>query len=48
MEAIKEEYRDQHGLPFGATRGGKESLYPEYQAKIQQMMKDEAAKKGAK
>ena len=42
------EFAEQHGLPFGATRGGKESLYPEYQAKIQQMMKDEAAKKGAK
>jgi hypothetical protein len=35
------------GLPFGATRGGKESLYPEYQLKIQEMTKEEAARKAA-
>jgi hypothetical protein len=42
------EFAERNGLPFGATRGGKESLYPEYQAKIQEMMKADAAKKGAK
>jgi len=42
------EFAAHNGLPFGATRGGKESLYPEYQAKIQQMLKDEAAKKGSR
>ena len=35
------------GLPFDATRGGKESLYPEYQLQIQQMMKEDAARKAA-
>ena len=34
-------------LPFTATRGGKESLYPEYQLKIQDMMKEDAARKAA-
>jgi hypothetical protein len=42
------DFAERVGLPFGATRGGKESLYPEYQAKIQEMMKADAAKKGAK
>ena len=39
--------REKVGLPFGATRGGKESLYPEYQLKIQEMVKQEAARKAA-
>ena len=34
-------------MAFGATRGGKESLYPEYQLKIQEMMKEDAARKAA-
>ena len=34
-------------FPFEATRGGKASLYPEYQLKIQEMMKQEAAGKTA-
>ena len=42
------EFAEHSDLPFGATRGGKESLYPEYQTKIQEMRKEEAAKKGAK
>jgi len=41
------EFAAKVGLPFEATRGGKESLYPEYQLKIQEMMKDEAARKTA-
>ena len=41
------EFAEKVGLPFGATRGGKESLYPEYQLKIQEMMKEEAARKAA-
>ena len=38
---------DKVGLPFAATRGGKESLYPEYQLKIQELMKEDAARKAA-
>ena len=41
------EFAEKVGLPFGATRGGKESLYPEYQLKIQEMMKQEAVRKAA-
>ena len=41
------EFADKVGLPFGATRGGKESLYPEYQLKIQEMVKQDAARKTA-
>jgi hypothetical protein len=33
------EFADRFKLPFEATRGGKESLYPEYMKKIEQMMK---------
>jgi hypothetical protein len=40
-----EEFADRFGLPFEATRGGKASLYPEYMAKIQQMLKDNPPKK---
>jgi hypothetical protein len=41
------EFAQKVGLPFGATRGGKESLYPEYQLKIQEMIKEDAARKAA-
>jgi hypothetical protein len=41
------EFAKKVGLPFPATRGGKESLYPEYQLKIQEMMKQEAVRKAA-
>jgi len=41
------EFAQKVGLPFGATRGGKESLYPEYQLKIQEMIKADAARKAA-
>jgi hypothetical protein len=33
------EFAKKVGLPFGATRGGRESLYPEYQLKVQEMVK---------
>jgi hypothetical protein len=33
------EFAERFNLPFEATRGGKESLYPEYQLKIEQMRK---------
>ena len=34
-------------VPFPATRGGKESLYPDYQLKLQQMIKEDSARKAA-
>jgi hypothetical protein len=39
------EFGEAHNIPFEATRGGKESTYPEYMATIQQLAKDEAARK---
>jgi hypothetical protein len=36
-----------HGLPFEATQGGKESTYPEYEVKLEQML-SEMAKNRAK
>lgn len=36
---------DRFKIPFEATRGGKDTLYPEYMKKIEQMMKDEASKR---
>jgi hypothetical protein len=41
------EFGEMHDLPFQATRGGKDSTYPEYQAKIAELMKEEAAAKEA-
>lgn len=41
------EYAEHVNLPFGTTVGGKESLYPDYQLKIAQMVKEEAEKKAA-
>lgn len=31
------EFPDQYGVPFEATRGGAETMYPEYQKKLKQM-----------
>ena len=47
LGATHPEFAQKVGLPFGATRGGKESLYPEYQLKIQEMAKEEAARRVA-
>jgi hypothetical protein len=38
---------DRFKIPFEATRGGKESLYPEYMQKIEQM-KQQESQRGAK
>jgi len=32
------EYADEVGLPLDAVRGGAETTYPEYRAKLRQMM----------
>ena len=37
-----EEFAEAHNLPWKATLGGKESLYPEYMDKIKQFAKEEA------
>ena len=36
-----EEFADKFKLPFEATRGGAETTYPEYQLKLQQMIKSQ-------
>jgi hypothetical protein len=38
------EFADSVGLPFELTRGGAETIYPEYQAKIQEILKRAGAK----
>ena len=38
-------YAIHHGLPFEATQGGKETIYPEYEQKLQKMLADMAAAK---
>jgi hypothetical protein len=40
-------YAKQHGLPFEATQGGKETIYPEYELKLRQMLADMAGAKQA-
>jgi hypothetical protein len=39
------EFAETHNLPFKATQGGKESLYPEYMDRIRQFAQEEAADK---
>ena len=34
------DYADSHGLPWAATLGGRETIYPEYQDKLQQMTRE--------
>jgi len=41
------EFAETHDLPYKATRGGKETTYPEYVAKISELAKEEAAEKAA-
>ena len=41
------EFGKAYNIPFQATQGGKESLYPEFQSKIDQWRKDEAAREAA-
>ena len=41
------EFGEIHTIPFEATRGGKESLYPEFMDKIKQFRAEEAAEKAA-
>jgi len=41
----QDEYAKRHGLPFEATQGGKDTIYPEYELKLQKMLADMAAAK---
>jgi hypothetical protein len=38
------EYADRHGLPFDATRGGSETMYPEYMAKVRSALATSSAR----
>jgi hypothetical protein len=41
------EFAEIHALEFEVTRGGKETIYPEYRLKIEQIYKEAAAKRAA-
>jgi hypothetical protein len=41
------EFAEAHGLPFQATRGGKETIYPEYMDTIKRLAAEEATHKPA-
>ena len=43
----QKEFAEAHNLPFKATLGGAENLYPEYMEKIKQFAAEEAAEKAA-
>ena len=42
------EYADEHKLPFEATLGGKETLYPEYAEKLKQLMMTQGPASGGR
>src|SRR5262245_43771261 len=37
------EFGELHNIPFKATQGGRDTLYPEYMLKIEEFRKEEAA-----
>ena len=39
-----DDFGKKYNLPFEATQGGKDTMYPEYMLKIEQLKKEEAAK----
>lgn len=39
-------FSEKHGIPFEATQGGKETLYPEYELKLRKMLSDAAQTSG--
>jgi hypothetical protein len=45
LGVVHPEFAGKVGLPFAATRGGKETLYPEYRSKLEEMLKEEAGRK---
>jgi hypothetical protein len=40
----QDDFSKNHGIPFEATQGGKETIYPEYEMKIRKMLADKAGK----
>jgi hypothetical protein len=44
---VHEDFAKKFGIPFEATKGGKATLYPEYEATLRKMIADEAAKAAA-
>ena len=44
----QESYAIKHGIPFQATQGGKETLYPEYELRVREMMKAPQSQTSAK
>ena len=40
------EFADRFGLPFEVTRGGAEQLYPEYQQRVQELLREMAMARG--
>jgi hypothetical protein len=47
MGTHQTEFAEMHNLPFKATQGGAENLYPEFMDKIKQFAAEEAAEKAA-
>ncbi|MDP8990561.1 MAG: hypothetical protein M3N41_10850 [Acidobacteriota bacterium] len=41
------EFADKHGVPFEATRGGAETMYPEYRKRMKRELSGASAKEGA-
>jgi hypothetical protein len=38
------EFADKHDLPFEATRGGPETMYPDYRFKVKEMLRNSSKK----
>ena len=47
LGTMQTEYAEVHNLPLKATLGGRENMYPEFMAKIEQYRQEEAAAKAA-
>ena len=47
LGSMQTDFAEAHNLPLKATLGGKENMYPEYMAKIEQYRQEEAAAKAA-
>jgi hypothetical protein len=48
LGVLQKEFAEVHNIPFEATQGGKETIYPEYQLKLAELYKQEAAEKAKK
>lgn len=44
----QDSYATKHGIPFEATQGGKETIYPEYELRVREMMKDPQTRSSAR